>query len=216
MHKRLAAEHIPADPATFWSALCEQYGAREVQKRGYRARLPAARADIMLAIARSLGGPDATCVEPGCGSGYLTAELATMFGQVDAFDSCVAMIEAADRSAENVVYFVADADVWQPERRYTVTFLSEILEHVRDPLALVRRYAAVSDYLVASAPLDETLADEEAFDVEAYASTREFGPGEGHISAWDWQGFAVMFAKYSWLCQARFARYGIAAVVTGA
>jgi SAM-dependent methyltransferase len=181
----------------------------------YERRYPAARANIMLSIAQALADREhSSCLEPGCGAGYLTLRLAEMFSEVDAYDSCPEMIEAAV-PLENVAFFVADADAWQPERRYTVTFLSEILEHVHDPTGLVRRCADVSDYLVASAPLDEPLAGDRAFNVEAHAQPQTLQDGAGHLWSWDWQGFAVMFARYKWLCQARFARYGIAAVVTG-
>jgi hypothetical protein len=140
----------------------------------------------------------------------ITNELARQFGQVDAFDSCAAMISDAPPH-RNVFYDVVDADEWVPTGTYDVAFMSEILEHLRDPDWFLQRCSQCCDFLIASAPIDEPLAGTKAFDVEARKeATRETrGDGAGHLWAWDWTGFVGMFAQWPVMFQGMVGQHGI-------
>jgi len=211
MLERLDEAFIPEDTAAYWAAMAAPHGGWKLHRSLYQNMPAALRSRIMLDLCRATDKK--SCVEPGCGAGLLTIGLAEIFEEVDAFDGCEAMVSEAP-PMDNVSYFVADADVWQPMRRYSVGFLSEIIEHVRNPVEMVDRYAAVCDTLIVSAPVNEPLANEHAFDVAIRKHPVLRSDGSGHIWAWDFDGFMALFS--AWPCRfwGNLAEHGIVMVDT--
>lgn len=208
----LAPDAIPEDTSLFWTALAEKLGPKELSKRFYRTNATRRRAKTMFHLV-SKCAPLTTCLEIGCGAGLITRELAGAFEAVWAMDSCWMLLEAAP-ALLNVTYQRIDADRinWQVLARARVAFLSEILEHVRCPQALVSGCSTSTDYIVASSPIGETLSDK-AFDLAAYDETPEHHEdGSGHIWAWDLEGFASLFEGLEILRIGIVARFGIVLV----
>ncbi len=211
----LPPEAIPEDTSLFWTALAEKLGAKELNLRFYRSNTTRRRVKTMFHLV-SKCEPLTTCLEIGCGAGLLTAELAGAFERVFAVDSCEELLEAAP-ALPNVIYSWEDADDLDlpAGAHYRVTFLSEILEHLRYPIDAAQTCAAVSDFIVASSPIGETLSDK-AFDLAAYDETPEHHEdGSGHIWAWDLEGFASLFEGLEILRIGMVARFGIVLVKCG-
>lgn len=214
MRNRIADEHIPDDTSLFWRDLAETSGGAGKLHRSFYLNTPhRLRIRLMLTLCEVTARE--SCVEPGCGAGYVTQGLARVFDRVDAFDSCEAMIAEAPQ-IEGVTYSVANADRWLPTKRYDVAFLSEVLEHVHNPRALVERCAGAADYVIASAPIDDPLAQERAFSVEArkHAGRDTRSDGAGHIWSWDWLGFTSLFEGWPVMAQAMVAQNGVVLVQT--
>lgn len=217
----LPPEAIPEDTSTFWTALTEKLGPDALSERFYRANTERRRAKTLFHLV-SKCAPLTTCLEIGCGAGRITKELAGAFEQVIAIDSCKELLGAAPK-LDNVTYSFQDVDylkpsttkwVWQ-DTGLRVAFLSEILEHVRKPQQLVCGCSGVSDFIVASSPIGESLSDK-AFDLAAYDETPEKPEdGSGHIWAWDLEGFASLFDGLEILRIGMVARFGIALVKCG-
>lgn len=191
MRQQLSEEHIPEDPTRFWAELAGDDGLkfhRSLYNNG-PARL---RLRLMFTLCEAT--TRASCIDVGCGAGAVTQGLAQMFGEVFAFDSCPELIADAPQFG-NVRYRVVDADDWEPDARYTVAFLSEILEHVRRPQRLVQVCAQACDYLIASSPIGDPLCDERAFDIEARGNPKSRADGAGHIWTWDGDGFFSLFPR---------------------
>lgn len=208
----LPPEAIPEDTSLFWTALAEKLGPEALSERFYRTNTERRRAKTMFHLV-SKCEPLTTCLEIGCGAGRITEELAGAFDAVVAIDSCQALLDAAPE-LDNVAFLHHDAErpIWYHDTRYRVAFLSEILEHVCDPHALVANCAAVSDFIVASSPIGEDLSDK-PFDLGAYDETPEHPEdGSGHIWAWDLDGFASLFEGLEILRIGMVARFGIVLV----
>ncbi len=194
----LRLERLPdtaiADPAEFWSALARKAGdGQRLHRAMYTADRHYRRLRALVGLAERVkrDNPQAKyCLEAGCGAGLITKYLALIFDHVDAVDACPDMIAAAS-SFEHVTYAVANLDTWQPEKQYDLVFCSEILEHLRDPHRTLERL--VSSYVVASAPVAETLNVAGAFDAERYRKATQIGDASGHIWAWDYAGFLSLF-----------------------
>ena len=208
MRERLAAEHVPVDTSDYWREMAEKHGgAAKLHRSVYLNTQHRLRIRMMMTLCEVT--PGESCVEPGCGAGHITKGLAKLFDRVDAFDSCAEMVAEAPE-IEGVTYTVADADRWLPTQgHYDVGFLSEILEHVRNPKALVQRCANVCDFIIASAPVEEPLAGERAFSVEARSAPTMRSDGSGHIWAWDWDGFAELFGEWPRMVQALTGQHGV-------
>ncbi len=208
----LPPEAIPEDTSLFWTALTKKLGAKELNLRFYRSNTTRRRVKTMFHLV-SKCEPLTTCLEIGCGAGLITAELAGAFNEVSAVDSCEALLDAAPK-LPNVTYHWSDADKidWPTLAPFRVMFLSEILEHVRDPHKLVAGCAGIADFIVASSPIGEALSDK-PFDLAAYDETPEHHEdGSGHIWAWDLEGFASLFEGLEILRIGMVARFGIALV----
>jgi SAM-dependent methyltransferase len=215
----LPPEAIPEDTSVFWTALVEKLGPKELSKRFYRTNAERRRLKTLFHLIGKCT-PLTTCLEIGCGAGFITAELAQAFEKVWAMDSCKKLIDAAPK-IPNVIYHLRDVDTldWPTctpyvaiKQSWRVAFLSEILEHVREPSALVANCAKIADYIVASSPIGEQLSPK-AFDLAAYDKEPEtLEAGSGHIWAWDLEGFASLFDGLEILRIGMIARFGIALV----
>jgi 2-polyprenyl-3-methyl-5-hydroxy-6-metoxy-1,4-benzoquinol methylase len=83
-------------------------------------------------------------LEVGCGSGYYTRALVESGAQVTATDLSPAYVEQARRLAPGAEFSVEDAQHLSfPDESFDRVLLTEVVEHVPDPVAVVREAARV-------------------------------------------------------------------------
>jgi 2-polyprenyl-3-methyl-5-hydroxy-6-metoxy-1,4-benzoquinol methylase len=89
--------------------------------------------------------PGEHVLDVGCGKGELAYDLATRAGAyvtaIDVNTTSLAFARARFRS-ERLELLEADACSWTPPRAYEVVILSNVLEHIADRVALLRRLVA--------------------------------------------------------------------------
>lgn len=191
MLMRLPDALIPDDLGGFYDDMALRAGPA-LQPLMYRNAAQRERFDRVLALLEEMG-PHGSCLELGCSEGLMTQRLAEMFVHVDAVDiSAVALARAP--GLDNVWYHRADAVTFEPPlERYDAVLLLEILEHVREPAALLRRYARLGRCIVATCPITEPVNTVGAFDVSLLGQERRQGDATGHIWYMDWAGFRSWF-----------------------
>ncbi len=204
--ERLPDSAIPDNPADFWTTLAHKAGGgAKLHAAMYTAERHYQRLATLLQLADGIGG---ACLECGCGAGLITQELAKRFDTVDAIDICPDLLDAAPK-LPNVRYVLADADTWTPERNYDLIFLSEIIEHLREPGRVIKRLSKHTRYLLASAPVTETLNIAGAFDASRYRRETQVGDATGHIWALDYAGFLSLFDDFDIITAIQVERYGM-------
>jgi SAM-dependent methyltransferase len=96
--------------------------------------------------------PGGTCIDLGSGSGDITAELARRvgpYGTVTGLDMDGTKLElaramAASAGLANLTFAEADLEYWAAPPTYDLVYTGLVLQHLRDPLDLLRRmWAAV-------------------------------------------------------------------------
>lgn len=94
-------------------------------------------------------------VDLGCGLGELTADLGrralTVIG-VDLSSRSIAKAQHQYRQS-NLHFIVGDITVWTPPARFDIAVLSNVLEHVRDRLQLLRSIQSYADKILIRVPL---------------------------------------------------------------
>lgn len=92
------------------------------------------------------------CLDVGCGSGDVTLEIARMLGErgsvvgidIDTTKLELARKEAAESGLQNVEFRVVDVNDWSEPLGYDLVFSRFLLQHLSQPLDLIRRmWAAV-------------------------------------------------------------------------
>ena len=91
--------------------------------------------------------PGMKCLDLGCGSGDVTVELARLVGSdghvtgldMDGVKIELARERAANQGLANVDFVSADVTRWREERVYDLVYCRFLLQHLREPLDLLRR-----------------------------------------------------------------------------
>src|SRR3954468_2894029 len=97
-----------------------------------------------------------TIVEIGCGDGSLLVELATMAEAVDGFElSANAAGYAKQRGVARRVEAFDGEHVPASDGGYDVAVLSHVLEHVPDPLPLLKEAVRVARAVIVEVPLED-------------------------------------------------------------
>jgi trans-aconitate methyltransferase len=154
--------------------------APHLEQPGHRDRLLAA-ADYVAWCVEARGSR--TAVDLGCGDGGLLSVLSRFPFKSFAcwgYDLSPEAVEAAraDRGVRaELLDFVAEEPLWAD-----VAVLTETLEHLVDPHAMLRRVRGHASFVVASSPRMET-------------AERHY---EFHAWAWDAPGYLAMFAAAGW------------------
>jgi 2-polyprenyl-3-methyl-5-hydroxy-6-metoxy-1,4-benzoquinol methylase len=113
-----------------------------------RDRWPTIRA----LFARAGVGAGMRCVDLGCGGGEVTFELAKLVApggdvvgvDMDEVKLALARDAAADRGITNVEFRALNVNAWDEPAAYDVVYGRFLLQHLRQPVALLRRmWAAV-------------------------------------------------------------------------
>lgn len=185
---------VPNDLRNYWVELQELVGPGKVSNIMYREPHQVERLDRVVQLARDLGG--LTCVELGCCEGQMTAPLAKHFQEVIAMDFIPELLRECPH-LENVTYVCEDLEEFNPSHYYDVVVMSELLEHVRDPRALVQRWAPHAGAIIASCPVNE-LPNDHTFNVGRARALLdgehvEAGDASGHVWVMDEEGFKSLF-----------------------
>ena len=141
-----------------------QYSAAGDDARRYgawRELCAANKADHVAELIAGLPDPPRTVVEVGCGDGVLLAELARRgVGESHhGFDiSERAIAYAADRPGVDRAEPFDGQTLPVADATYDLGILSHVLEHVPDPLPLLRETARVSRALIVEVPLEDNLS----------------------------------------------------------
>jgi SAM-dependent methyltransferase len=149
------------DPAAFYAAGYSLTDREESLRLG-RWRELGARTKAAHAVALCRPAPG-TVVEIGCGEGALLAELVRAWPEArfDGFELSAPAIEIArSRGLERVGRLEAfdGAHVPAADGAYELAILSHVLEHVPDPLRLLREAARVARRVLVEVPLEDNLA----------------------------------------------------------
>ena len=108
--------------------------------------------DTRALLARAGVGAGMRCIDLGCGGGEVTLELAKLIGpdgtaigvDMDEIKLALAREVAADRGVTNVEFRALNVNVWDEPATYDVVFCRFLLQHLSQPVALLRRmWAAV-------------------------------------------------------------------------
>lgn len=143
------------------------------------------RMERLLAILQECGltGPECDCLEVGCSEGTMTVRLAQLFGIVEAIDISSVMVDRAPR-LPNVLYEAIPVELWlwraPSDDSRTVAVLSEVLEHLRGPIGVLKGLARRFRYILVSCPINEQ-PNPNAFDLALLGQEREVGDASGHI-----------------------------------
>jgi SAM-dependent methyltransferase len=168
------------DLSGFYDSAYARGGERHAAWRELGAR---GKADHVVALASEASLPAASVVEIGCGDGALLAELsARRFGEeLHGFEISQAAIELARaRSVPRVQSIAVFDGLTLPvaDRSFDLGVLSHVLEHVAEPLPLLREAARACRALVVEVPLERNASGGRA---SKQASSAEIG----HLAALD-------------------------------
>ena len=187
---RAARERSPAeaiglavggqDLAGFYDSAYARGGERHARWRELGAR---GKADHVEELARRAELPAERVVEVGCGDGALLAELSRrrLGRELSGFEISEAALELArGRSIPRVVRLDPFDGRALPARdgEFDVGVLSHVLEHVPEPVALLRETARVARAVIVEVPLERNLSGERG-------DKREQSQAIGHLKALD-------------------------------
>ena len=209
---RLPEQYIPADVLTYYNGLWQGREPGFVHASQYRWGHAEERKARIVALAKDLAEREGltTCLEVGCCEGIMTQELAVVFGQVTAVDIVPAFIRNCP-ALPNVAYAVRDIEHWTPGGSFGLIVVAEVLEHLREPAAAVRRLVGHCRYLLASCPISEEL-NPDTCDASLFMQENKNGDAAGHLWAMDMEGFASLFAGLEAVYQEEFGPTGIVMV----
>jgi len=130
----------------------------------------------ILAMMTELGIHDAQIMEVGCGTGWLSNGL-SQFGQVTACDLGAEIIEYAQKTYPHVKFYSGDIHTLNlPTNYFDVVVTSEVLSHVPDQPAFLRR---IADLLKPGGLLLITTQNKFVFE-----RTAGIAPPDGWIRKW--------------------------------
>jgi ubiquinone/menaquinone biosynthesis C-methylase UbiE len=124
-------------------------------REGYCRLMLLARAswpDTAALFSRAGIGPGMTCVDLGCGGGEVTFELARLVGpggsvtgvDMDEVKLGLAQKAAVERAVSNVEFLTRNVNEWAGPDAYDVVYARFLLQHLSEPVNLLRRmWAAV-------------------------------------------------------------------------
>jgi SAM-dependent methyltransferase len=169
---------VGRDLSGFYDSAYARGGERHAAWRELGAR---GKADHVLALVASARlEPVGSVAEIGCGDGALLAELASRgFGEsLAGFDISSAAIELAEARGVASVSVFDGAALPVADRAFDLGILSHVLEHVPDPLPLLREAARACRALVVEVPLERNASG-------ARESKRATSEEIGHLAALD-------------------------------
>lgn len=205
--ERLADDRIPKDLSEHWQSLQDTAGAghlhTDVGMKEEHQRLRLERvAELTVEYAKK--GPNQWVLEMGCCEGAMTSLIAPGVEQVLAVDFVQSLLDECP-VIQNVEYRLQDVATWgmelDDEGPWDVMVMAEILEHLEDPIGVLKRWQDLVYYVVASCPVNESLNHDTAWDmskIDDLLTGRgpvSAGEGAGHIWAMDEEGFDSMFTQ---------------------
>ncbi len=169
------------DPRGFYAAAYARDGAQAELYGRWRAVGARGKADHVVALCARAGLRPRSTLEVGCGDGALLCELrARGFGGrlagVEITDAAVAI--AARREQIDAVALYDGEHLDERDGAYDLGILSHVLEHVREPAALLGEVARVCEAVVVEVPLEANVS-------ARCAGKREHAAEVGHLQRLD-------------------------------
>lgn len=168
------------DLSGFYDSAYARGGERHAAWRELGAR---GKADHVVSLRAELALPARTVAEIGCGDGALLAELSArgFGGSLSGFEISEAALELARARAvprvERLALFDGSA-LPAADGEFELGVLSHVLEHVLDPLPLLREAARVCSALIVEVPLERNASG-------VRSGKRSESEAIGHLSALD-------------------------------
>lgn len=173
---KLFGDTIPEHATPGWYA--ERDHAPHLEQEGHRQRLLLTAEMVREAVNR--GGT--SLVDLGAGDGGLLQAVRELGVEIPAWGYDLQPSNVAASVERKVSVELGDFDV-DPIRWADIAVMSEVLEHLPDPHAMVARiHAAGPRFLIATSPYTETDQSHYGF----------------HLWAWDIPGYAAMFEAADW------------------
>lgn len=185
------ASRIPADLEEWYADTYSRIGEGRYQTLAYNAAHERERLNKTLGVLASIE-ERGSCLEVGCSEGIITRELVKLFGRVAALDISAQAI-AVCPELPNVEYIRADIETEGLIGVFDVILLSDVLEHLRDPKAVIQKCAEHARWMVAVGPTTEPLNEANAFTPGLLECGQRPGDGTGHIWYMDREGFLSLF-----------------------
>lgn len=189
--ERVAENAVPGDLAGWYARTYAHVGPGRYQQLAYHAGHEQERLARTLEVIEGIEGRGA-CLEVGCSEGIITAKLAPLFWHVTAMDISEQALAVAPK-LPNVEYRLGNIETDGIGDDFDVTLLSDVLEHLRDPRATIRKCAEHSRWVVGVGPTTEPLNESNAFAFTMIAQPQRPGDGTGHIWYMDVDGFRSLF-----------------------
>lgn len=187
-------EDIP-DLKAHWQGLFTATGGYVQGKVGYIQEHQVSRRRQVVDLVREYASriEDPVGLEIGCCEGVMTQEMAPLFSRLIAVDFLPEFFELVPE-LPNVTYEEHDIRDWTPDFDVDIVIVSEVLEHIPDPVDVLKRFAPHTTYFIATCPVNESLT-EETWEPLTLPLPANLGVGAtaGHVWAMDQEGFVQMF-----------------------
>jgi SAM-dependent methyltransferase len=165
------------DLSGFYDSAYARGGERHAAWRELGAR---GKADHVVSLVSQAALPAASVVEIGCGDGALLAELSArgFGGTLAGFDISATAVELAAARGVGSVSVFDGVSLPVADDAFDLGVLSHVLEHVEEPLPLLREAARACRALVVEVPLERNASG-------GRASKRAESSEIGHVAALD-------------------------------
>ena len=168
----------PSDLVRFYDeAYTEQDPALAALYARWRALGAVGKADHVLELCVRAGVDPASTLEVGCGDGALLSELhrRNFGGRLSGVEITQAAVDIArERSEIDSVELYDGLRLEVPDGTYELGILSHVLEHVRDPAALLKEVARACRPVLVEVPLEQNISAKRT-------SKREHASEVGHL-----------------------------------
>jgi SAM-dependent methyltransferase len=168
----------PAELVRFYDeAYAQQNPALAALYARWRALGAVGKADHVLELCARAGVDPASTLEVGCGDGALLSELhrRNFGGRLSGVEITQAAVDIArERSEIDSVELYDGLRLEVPDGTYELGILSHVLEHVRDPAALLKEVARACRPVLVEVPLEQNISAKRT-------SKREHASEVGHL-----------------------------------
>jgi len=146
---------------SFYEQAYSRAGAAAARYGQWRALGAVGKADHVIALCERAGARPARTLEVGCGDGSLLVELARrgFGGRREGVEISSAAVEiAAARDGVDAAMLYDGSRIPAEDRAYDLGILSHVLEHVREPAALLAETARACARVIVEVPLEANLS----------------------------------------------------------